>query len=418
MIEDLLRDALDDGGGGIVPDRLVDDAIRDGYRLRQRRRRLAAIPIVVMLGATVAVTVALRSETGSSAPAGHPIPPSITTPTVTTSPASPPTTARPLELSSRLWPIGNVRAVVSDGRAIDVIVRSDGGRGSNVIRVDPTTGKTLARSEQFDSAFGLVRAGSWLWISDWPTKPGGGHVGGLVQLDPATLKVHRRLALAELWQPTLVGNDTVLWAATNTLYRIDADRGTIVRTVPLEGQDPGSLARVALDPGGRWLWVAQTNVGLDPQNPQKPYSPLVITRRDPLSGAVEMQRRDLPSVAGGTILPVTDGIWVAASGGHFVFVTRLDAQTLTTDATWNHSNESVGPNGATVTVAGNRLWILNRVPSTTIACGDLNTGTVLATRRLANVADGSSIAVVDDHLVIATTAGLATTDVPPPCRNP
>ncbi len=416
MIEDLLRDALDDSGG-IVPDRLVDDAVRDGYRLRQRRRRVAAIPIVVLLGAAVAVTVALRSDFESPAPTGHPIPQSVATPTVTTSTVSPPTTARPLELSSRLWPIGNVRAVVSDGRAIDVIVAPGGGRGSNVIRVDPSTGKTLARSEQFDSAFGLVRAGSWLWISDWPTKPGGGHVGGLVQLDPATLKVHRRVALAEQWTPALTGNDTVLWAATNThLYRLDADRGTIVRSVPIEGQDPAPLADVALDPGGRWLWVAQPNVGLDPQNPQKPYSPLVLTRRDPLTGAVEMQRRDLPSVAGGTILPVTDGIWVAASGGHFVFVTRLDARTLATDATWNHSNESVGPNGATVNIAGNRLWILNRVPSTTIACGDVNTGAVLATRRLANVPDGSAITVADNHLVIATTAGLAIADVPSPCR--
>jgi hypothetical protein len=423
MIEDLLRDSLNDHES-VVPDHLVDDAIRDGYRMRQRRRRLAAIPIVALLGAIVTVTVAVRSGSDTAPSDGHPTHLSVTTPTVTakstvtTSPTSP-TTVLPVGLSSRLWPVGDVVASIGDGRAVDAIVRPDASsRTSNVIRFDPVSGRTLARSEQFDGGFSLVRAGPWLWASDWPIAPGGGHVGELVQLDPTTLAVHRRIGVADQWAPDLAGNGNVLWAATTThLYRVDPARGTIVRTVLLEGNDTGALAQVALDPNGRWLWVAQTNVGLDPQNPNKSYSPLLLTRRDPFGGAVQTQRRDLPSVAGGTVLPVTDGVWVAASGGHFVFVSRLDADTLATDATWANAADSVGPNGATVSVTGNRIWVLNPIPSTTIACADARTGAVLATRQVAQVQDGSAIAVVDSKLVISTRAGFAVADLPVPCRS-
>lgn len=198
--------------------------------------------------------------------------------------------------------------------------------------------------------------------------------------------------------------------------RLDLNAGTIVHTVALEPQDPGALAGVGLDPDGRWLWVSEANVGLDLQHPTKPYAPLVVTRRDPLSGVVEAQRRDIPSVIGGQLLPVPNGIWIAASGGHFMFLERLDPYTLTVDATWNHSSNSVGDNSTTATVIGRRLWLLIPIPNTTISCGDVNTGAVLATRQRTDLHFGSPIAVIDHQLVVATAAGLDLTAIPPECQ--
>jgi hypothetical protein len=412
MIEERLRDtfaAVDVA----VPDGFVDAAVRDGYRRRNKRRWYAAVAVAAVAVAAVATTALVADHrSGHVNPVVQVKPSATTVPTVTTLPVT--TTTILSALTSRLFPVGHVLAAVPDGNSVDIITQPDPASGASIVeRIDVRTGAVTVRGPSFDDARTMVRTRNWIWINSSPLAPTGGHHAALVQLDPRTLSVHRAVGLPEEWA-NLTAADDLLWAGTtDRLYRIDPTHGTILRTVTIEAQDPGAAAGVALDPDGHWLWVSETNVGLDLNHPNRPYSPLVISRRDPTTGALQLQRRNLPSVVGGSLYPMHNALWVATPTGMLAALIRLTPN-LTQDAQWNRTGEPIGPNGATVALVGNRLWVANPA-ALTLQCGDPTTGAVLATRHLNSQQLGVPTADVDDRLLIATDQGLTITSMQAEC---
>ncbi len=401
MIEELLRSTFTAVDAG-VPDGIVDAAVLEGYRQRNRRRHSAiaalAVSVVVAL-ATTAFVVDHRD--GRVPPVVQVKPPASSVRTMTTSPLT--TTTFHTDLGLRLLPIGSVVAAIPDEHGVDVIVQPDPAVGVSIVeRIDPRSGAVLVRGPTVDDARTMVRTQNWIWINTSPLAPTGGHHAALLQLDPRTLSIHRAVELPEEWA-TLTGAGDLLWVGTaDRIYRLDPTTGVRLRTVTLEPQDPGAVAGVALDPDQQWLWVSETNVGLDVNHPNKSYDPLVITRRDPETGAIERSRRDVPSIAGGGLNPTHNGLWVAVSTGMLGAAYRFDPN-LDQDAQWN-GGRATGPNSTGITIVADRVWALDPV-NRTLQCADPTTGAVLATRNVDNQL-GLPIATINDELLIADNEGL------------
>jgi len=309
-----------------------------------------------------------------------------------------------LRPGERLLPLGVVRALTIDDSAVyaetsQYATMPDG--PDAIARIDRHGGATTTSGPVLGYPGQVLSVGRWLWANDWPISyPQGGHHAELVQLDAVTLAVRQRISLPDEFV-SLAASPTSLWVGAPTrLIRLDPDTGRILSTIALA---PGDATNVAIDPSGRLLYVAQSNVGLDPARPNQPYKTAILTERDAITGVLLAARSDLPSVAGARVSAIDgpNGVWVSFATGMMGQVQLLRASDLATVATFSSGGGAAGTNGVMGTVSGGLLWVSDGIGR--VSCADPETGRVLSTRNFlatALASDGST-------LYAATDVGLA-----------
>ena len=137
---------------------------------------------------------------------------------------------------ARVADVERATGIVVDGSAVWV-----GTGWGELHRLDPATGRAMARTMVGADLEVLAAGGGSLWAAD-------GGAAAVVRIEPAT---GRAMAEVELPGPTwtLAATHADVWAgASSTLYRIDQASGEVVGEVAL----PGSVNGIAVGAGSIW----------------------------------------------------------------------------------------------------------------------------------------------------------------------
>lgn len=424
-LEELLRSTLADPPGPEVPGTgLADAAVRQGLRRRASRRRSAlAGAVVVIVGAVVAAGLA-EATSSPTRPAGTSLrivpPPTLPMATIPKSIVPPPTSLAPsnstpttLAPGEQVLPLAFVQSMTSDASAVYVESTPSPTPGDpyTVTRIDLATGRRTRSAPVLAYAGNLVRTGNSLWaVNDaYPNSnaPTTSSHATLVQFDPVTLAVRQRIPLPDDGA-SLAGSLHLLWVGASTrLLRLDPDTGRVLATVPLQ---PGESSDVSIDPTEQRLYVVQGNVGLDPNNPNKPYTTGLLTERRATDGSL-LTSENLTSIVGGTAWAVNNGVWVSFPTGMQGRVELLRASDLSLVATFVRSPDYSGTNSVLGTISGGLLWVTDQVAP--VDCADPTNGKILGALPIT----GGPVVSGGNHVYVSTGQGLVVLPVPSPCRS-
>jgi hypothetical protein len=190
---------------------------------------------------------------------------------------------------------------------------------SEVMRIDPVSGRVLA-TRSLGSEFGqALLAGGDLWVIADPFTGSRHSSYWLFRLDPHSLVVRSRTILPATSNDQSIGSlavaDNRLWVGAGTLDRVSLASGRVERILKLRYPGP---VQVAADPAGRLLLASLGSV-----------HPTYIARLNPRTGAVQAHTTALwsslqPSIAG----IVAGGAWIDNGSGMTTTSFRIDLQTL------------------------------------------------------------------------------------------
>ena len=262
--------------------------------------------------AVVVVMLFLTACTSSTSPPR----PSTTLTTVRSPSTSTTATSVPVTVSStppsvpvvavkfRLVAKGQFSGLVSSRRWLYAVEPAQHGpqlAKTTVVRVDPTSGRIVARSAILPGAVELTFTGNTLWLMAGLTKDRGLPTG-LVELDPTTLRQERFVPENSL--DSLSGSaHGPLWAALGCkLVRLDPRSGRALHVVTVHG---GTQCGTVTDSEGQHLYV---EVGPESLRGQPPSPTLLLQERNARSGRL----------IGSAIIanPPNGGVWVAAYDGN------------------------------------------------------------------------------------------------------
>lgn len=384
------------------PHRLtVEQILAPEQGTRGRRWRwapLLAAAGVVLLVVAVVVVVTLRG-THQSLPAG---PPSVTTAPTPSSRATSPTTASPAPPGTRVGAWG--ATMVGDQPLglpwlLGVGDSLYGSDGTSILRLDPSSGRVLARHAGVGPAWAPVVAGNTLWILTQSVHSGAVTLQGF---DPATLRQAASLSasfssaqgMGEAVQVAVSPRDQRLFVGLgDQVAVVDPATGQVVRRITVAGPE---IVDLAFAPDGSRLYVAADTHGYGQLEVVDPASGATLGA-GPRFGANIVNNVGLTASAGGA--------WVQTGSGHTDDVQFVPANDLA------HPTGSVdeGGGGVPVTVlfAAGATWLggPNR-----IVCADTRTGRVRAAAQIPPAKDGSTasiggLASADGHLFGLYLAG-------------
>jgi virginiamycin B lyase len=280
-------------------------------------------------GATAVVLLAVLAA-GCSTPSSSKVTQGVTPPTPTASPT--PSLVPPTDITA----VGGVPLPVKDADWLQV---ADGNvwttLGTEVAQqLDPTTGKELKSVPLGGQVCTAMDQGyDALWVAVCSTP------GKVLRLDPATGKVLARIAIPEgleiMEEGSVASGEGFVWVVAvgneRTLVKIDPSTNTVVDRVPVE------VGVVAARAGEGALWTTNSVTS-------------AVDRRDPSTGALVTS---VPTGKGARFFAVGEGaVWVQNNVDGTV--TRVDPATNKAVATITVDTGPV--DGGDLAVGGGFVW--------------------------------------------------------------
>ena len=229
---------------------------------------------------------------------------SASRPTTTTSPTMP--TSVPVTLvKTTVVAKGQFSGLVSGGGWLYSVQLAQHGpqlARNTVVRLDPASGRIVARSAILPGAFSPTFVDNTLWLIAGFSK-GRGLPTGLVALDPMTLRQERFVPESSSPDSLTGSGRGPLWAALGCkLVRLDPRSGRSLQVVTVHG---GTQCETVMDNEGQRLFV---EVGPE------------AFRGQPLSPTLLLQERDGSNgrLIGSAIIPnpPNGGVWLSADNGN------------------------------------------------------------------------------------------------------
>lgn len=384
-------------------------------RLRHRRRVRfrAAIAGIPLLAAALVLFLIVQP--------GKPSQTVLVGPTTPPTPAASPSNPLFNVIRSVKVPSGASGLLYADG-ALFAWSHIGGAATNGITRIDITRGQVTATAKL--DANGAAFGDHLLWLSvypfgaDAPTGP-----GQVVALDPATLKVVRRVALPA---GPATGYDSrgiasaggLIWAVgAGTLYAIDPSTAAIVRKIPTPSPPatnghqvgPGQYGiDIAAPPDGSVLWTAESPDGGG-------YDAIQV--RNPISGAIINSSTQSVGSIGNTAIAAADSyawlVYRTGMMGSYIQVRNQRGLPATPAPT-----PIGGSNVISVSLTPDTLWIYD--PAThRSACADPTSGHI---RRVATVPIGAVASLPDGQIAVTSIGSsvittIAIADPTPACNS-
>ena len=195
--------------------------------------------------------------------------------------------------------------------------------GGAVMRIDPATGKVVARRPVAGRLRALLAAQGWLWLT-----AGGGR---LMQLDPDTLRVVavRHITPHPDAITTEPGSVLVTDDRDRTLQRMTIASGKVTATTGIGANGAGRPSQITVYAGSIWVYEGTTVLRV-------------------ATSALQLIDRVTVPGGGGSIAAGTGGVWVSGSFG----VARIDAATGALEPP-----TAVGQAGAAIATTGDAVWV-------------------------------------------------------------
>jgi hypothetical protein len=224
---------------------------------------------------------------------------------------------------------------------------------SELARVDAASGRIEAARRLGGAFEQAVLAAGALWVAALVGPDLAART--LLRLNPDTLKLTGRWQVGTGGPPwaaqVLVVAGGGLWAAGgNRLLHLSLPGGTITASIALPGAASSDLSANA---AGTILIVGEADSG----------GRGAVQRRDPTTGALLAASHPMPGVSAPAVAgPIGSAVWVSEATGMMGYVQRLDAATMTAEASaciegGTTSTCVEGTNDVTARLAGGLLWI-------------------------------------------------------------
>lgn len=370
QLEELLRSTLHDPARELTPAPGSIDAAVNGLTSLRRRRLaiLAALAATAVLGAS-GIFVTSLVDHNRAAPA-----PVVARPSATAAGVPDADVVRQVPL-----PGNGVMDLVMDSEAVYVLNGSTGPAGPLVVRVARSIDRvTKSLTLATEPAALALAPQNGLWVATRTDQPEPGEA--LLLLDRRTLALRRTVPLPDRPEAMAVAGSTLWVGAGTTLYRLDANDGSIVRRMHLDRP----VFDLTVDPTNRLLWATvadEVRTGL-----------IALDART----GNELARRGL---GGSNSIAAGGGsLWVAGwTDPATKQVRRLDPRTLVDQKPGELSKPHEG--GLVVWPGGRVLWV-GDPHRAELSCFDPVAGRVLGTRRL----EVGGALVADDAAVYSSTS--------------
>lgn len=267
---------------------------------------------------------------------------------------------------------------------------------SELARIDPATGKVVARQPFVGFVNQVLEAHGSLWAA---TQTGSTPARQtLAKLNLATLQVARRWLIGTGGEPDWAAQVLAvaggwLWAAGGSrLLRVSLQNGTTT-AVALSGAVSSDLSSNA---AGTELITAYADSG----------GRGAVQRRDPTTGAVRASHQVLGVVAPAVSGPAGTAVWISEPTGMMGYVQRLDATSMTPDHACPEGSASstcvLGTSDITARLANGLLWVTQVAGGEARNyCADPVSGRKRASIRLPNPAADEVLAIAPDRVFYA-----------------